>query len=351
MNLEGDDRSAPPAAPVTIGIIANPASGKDIRRLVSRATTVNNHEKVSIVQRVLLALDANGADRIRIMPDPFGIGRRALSGLRDASGLLEKASLIDMPFQGSARDSVIAAQQLQEVGAGCVVVLGGDGTCRAVAKGCGDMPIVPLSTGTNNVVPSFVGGTVAGAAAVYVAGISPEDRGTVCDRHKRLLVIVNGERVDQALVEVAVVRSGFVGARAIWEADRLVQLFVTRAQPSTIGLSSIIGVVRPLEPGAPLGAAASFSADGRQVMAPLAPGTFARVSLDRIRDLEPGIRVPVDGARPVAMGLDGERELVLVEGDDAEVVLDPGGPWIVDVERALKGAVESGQFLRTEAGD
>ena len=66
-----------------VGIIANPASGKDIRRVVSHATVVNNHEKVSIVRRVLLALHAYGVRRVEIMPDHFGIGVRALEGLRD----------------------------------------------------------------------------------------------------------------------------------------------------------------------------------------------------------------------------------------------------------------------------
>ena len=32
----------------SIGIIANPQSGKDIRRLVSYATTIDNNEKVNI---------------------------------------------------------------------------------------------------------------------------------------------------------------------------------------------------------------------------------------------------------------------------------------------------------------
>lgn len=39
----------------SIGIIANPASGKDIRRLVSYATTIDNQEKVNIVKRIVLA--------------------------------------------------------------------------------------------------------------------------------------------------------------------------------------------------------------------------------------------------------------------------------------------------------
>lgn len=39
-----------------IGIIANPASGKDIRRLVSHATTVDNYEKVK-KNRGVIAID------------------------------------------------------------------------------------------------------------------------------------------------------------------------------------------------------------------------------------------------------------------------------------------------------
>ena len=37
----------------SIGVIANPASGKDIRRLVSYATTIDNNEKVNICKRIV----------------------------------------------------------------------------------------------------------------------------------------------------------------------------------------------------------------------------------------------------------------------------------------------------------
>jgi len=329
-----------------VGIIANPASGKDIRRLVSRATTVNNHEKVSIVQRILSALDANGVRRAEIMPDPFGIGRRALDGLRDRPGLSDTWSIIDMGLTGSADDSLNAARYLSQAGAGCIVVLGGDGTCRVVAKACGQTPLLAVSTGTNNVVPSFVEGTVAGAAAAYVARLPEEERYEVCRRHKRLLVTLNGDEMDQALVEVALVTGGFVGARAIWDASRLRQIFVARAEPATIGLSSTIGVVRPIDPGEPRGAMATLSRDGTRVIAPLAPGAFKAVSIGKIRDLEPGVSRAVDGTRPGVLGLDGEREIVLHEGDRAEVRLELDGPWIVDVRLALSRAVAAGEFLR-----
>ena len=48
----------------SIGIIANPASGKDIRRLVSYATTIDNQEKVNIVKRIVLAAQAMGVDTV-----------------------------------------------------------------------------------------------------------------------------------------------------------------------------------------------------------------------------------------------------------------------------------------------
>ncbi|MBC8450122.1 MAG: NAD(+)/NADH kinase [Chloroflexi bacterium] len=327
-----------------VGIIANPASGKDIRRLVSHATVVNNHEKVSIVRRLLLALYASGVSRVQIMPDPFGIGGRALDGLRDRPDILAATALLDMLLEGSAEDSQRAAHHLREAGAGCIVILGGDGTCRVVSKTCGAVPLLPISTGTNNVVPTFIEGTVAGLAAAYVAchpHVAPEQ---LCTRHKRLIVHVDGEEVDQALVEVAVISARFTGARAIWQAEALRQIFVTRAQPVNIGLSSVIGMVRPVGPTDPGGASALVGSEGRRVMAPLAPGVVVPVTLGTITDLKPGVRYPVVDERPAVLALDGEREIVLHEGQRAEVRLERDGPWIVDVERTLRHAVAEGAF-------
>ena len=50
-----------------------------------------------------------------------------------------------------------------------MLTLGGDGTNRAFALGWRDAPLLPISTGTNNVFPRFVEATVAGAAAGLVA--------------------------------------------------------------------------------------------------------------------------------------------------------------------------------------
>ena len=58
----------------SIGIIANPASGKDIRRLVSYATTIDNNEKVNICKRIVLAAGGLGVKDVVFMPDTFTMG-------------------------------------------------------------------------------------------------------------------------------------------------------------------------------------------------------------------------------------------------------------------------------------
>jgi predicted polyphosphate/ATP-dependent NAD kinase len=59
-----------------VGIIANPASGKDIRRLVAHGSAFDNNEKINIVRRVLLGLDAAGVERVVHLPDSYGIVER-----------------------------------------------------------------------------------------------------------------------------------------------------------------------------------------------------------------------------------------------------------------------------------
>ena len=65
-----------------VGIIANPAAGKDIRRLVAHGSTFDNNEKINIVRRVLLGLDALGVEQVHYMPDTYAIVPRAAATVR-----------------------------------------------------------------------------------------------------------------------------------------------------------------------------------------------------------------------------------------------------------------------------
>ena len=89
-------------------------------------------------------------------------------------------------------DTMRAAAAMAEQGVGCLVTLGGDGTNRAVAVGTNQVPIVAISTGTNNIFPVMVEGTQAGIAAGIVASGRLDCRDTSVVS-KTLQVAVNGQ--------------------------------------------------------------------------------------------------------------------------------------------------------------
>src|SRR5262249_22491678 len=156
--------------------------------------------------------------------------------------------------------------------------LGGDGTNRAVAKGCGTTPLLPISTGTNNVFPTLVEGTIAGLAAGAVASSRLDTRETVrCS--KILEVLVDGVHRDLALVDAAVSREPFTGARAIWDPSLLDEILLTRAEPNAIGLSAIGGQLDPVSPEEPAGLLLRIGAGTTCVRASLAPGLVQTISV------------------------------------------------------------------------
>jgi hypothetical protein len=93
------------------------------------------------------------------------------------------------------------------------------------------------------------------------------------------------------------------------------------------------------------GAYVTIAANGRKVMAPIAPGFVVPVGIGEIVEMKPGISYPIDSRRSATLALDGERQITLHTGDEAMVRLDLEGPWIVDVERTLSQAVAEGVFV------
>jgi hypothetical protein len=59
-----------------------------------------------------------------------------------------------------------------------------------------------------------------------------------------------------------------------------------------------------------------------------------------------GEQVPVDAHRPLVLALDGEREVVLFESDDAYLTLRGDGPWIVDARQTLQEMARKDLFRR-----
>ncbi|MFH1135915.1 MAG: NAD(+)/NADH kinase [Pseudomonadota bacterium] len=319
-----------------MGIIANPASGKDIRRLVAYGSVFDNQEKVRIVRRVILGLMSVGVDRICYMPDYFGIVPRAAEPLKLTIPIFP----VNFKAAASQDDSVRAGRIMNERGVDCIVTLGGDGTNRVAAKGCKNTPILPISTGTNNVFPDMVEGTLAGLAAGLVANkLVPLDEAAIYST--KLEVVLDGEAADIALVDVVVYDDPFIGSRAVWDMDKVRQIFLNRAEPDRIGLSSIGGLVHPVRADEPTGLYLKLGTSGRRVTAPVAPGLIKTVCLESEQVMNLGVEFEVAPV-PAVLALDGEREVEVREGGRAALRVVKDGPVVIDVSRTMISAGKRG---------
>lgn len=325
-----------------LGIIANPASGKDIRRLVSYATTIDNNEKVNICKRIVLAAGGLGVRDVVFMPDTFTMGYSVRYQLQDDGVLDSNVEVLDFLMDGSVKDTEASAALMESMGVGCVVVLGGDGTSRAAAKGLNKTPMLSISTGTNNVYPAMMEGTVAGMAAAAVTRL--DDPYSVCIRDKRVEVYVNGAYRDMALIDAVISDDTYVGARAIWEPARMKHIIVSRCHPATIGFSSVPGVCRIVEDTDDRGFAVELGSGGRRVLAPIAAGILTPMEIRNARELALGEEYLYHAAEPGMIALDGEREIRLFPGDEARFVIRRSGPWRVLPRRAISRAAELGLF-------
>lgn len=332
-----------------VGIIANPAASKDIRRLVAQGRVVPDWEKVNTVRRVILGLQSVGVERVLAMPDSSNLVTRAA----DDPGVSVELELLEMPAFYSEGDTVKAAALMAEQGVDSLVTLGGDGTNRAAVVGSKNIPMVAISTGTNNVFPTMIEGTLAGLAAGMVAE-GWLDLAEVAVPSKIMHVYVDGELRDIALIDVALSKERFVASKAIWDMETLFEVFLTRAEPASIGLSSI---------GARLEAVAMLDEGGLQygiadpeegvsatcnVSAPIAPGVVHQVAISSWQRMVDGERFTV-AKRDCTVALDGERAFAVKQSQQLEIEVLRNGPPVIDVALALTVAARQGLFNQLPA--
>ncbi|MBU0945484.1 MAG: NAD(+)/NADH kinase [Proteobacteria bacterium] len=315
---------------ITVGIIANPISGKDIRRLVAHGSVFDNQEKVRIVRRLLVGLAWAGVKRVIFMPDYYAIVQRAHKGI-DTPIDIESAP---MCAENTQDDSTKAARLMAEAGVSCIFVLGGDGTSRAVAKGKAKIPILPISTGTNNVFPFMIEATIAGLAGGIIASgqISLEDG---CFRSPSIEILDEEDSVfDIALVDAAVHTDTFIGSKAIWSLDQVSQIFLTRCRPDSIGLSAIGGQLHTINPEDQQGLHLLLGEGEKRVTAPIAPGLMQTVAVAGEARLQPGDTIFINES-PCIIALDGEREVEVRRGKHVSIRFSSDGPLVVDVPKVM----------------
>lgn len=328
----------------TVGIIANPFSGKDIRRFTSCAFAVSNDEKENIVERMILSMSKLGIEKVYLMPDIFNMNK-SISERITAIGDVEcEIEILDFHPRNRPEDTVQAMRMMQDKGIGCMVILGGDGTTRLAAKAGIDMPVIPVSTGTNNVYPFFLEGTSVGCAAAYLCQkASPEN----ITRDKLIEVYVNDVFVDVAIVDAVVSRDYYIGSKAIFEFDNIGEIIVCRTRADSIGFSSIIGCVHMCADEDNFGLRTEMNIGEREVMAPIGAG-----QLMRVKSIEP-IKIPLDMPYYCktdfsgTVALDGERTVTFKKGDGLKLVVTrKGGLRKVNIRELLRTAIAEGYFKR-----
>ena len=329
-----------------IGIIANPVSARDIRRVIANATALQITDRANIVLRILSCVKACGIDKVFMMPENGGIRHHVRRGIDRAEnqGLKHFPDLeyLDYKISGTVDDTLRGARLMKDMNLAAIVVLGGDGTHRAVVTSCGGVPIAGISTGTNNAFPEHREPTITGlAVGLAVTGKVPAETAYV--PNKKIIVHVNGH-TEIALVDVAVVTERFIGARALWRTETFRELFVTFADPEVIGMSAIAGLLEPVSRIDAHGLHVRLAPeDEAKIMlnTPIAPGYMRGIGIRDYQLMKPGVRYKPEIADG-SIALDGERELSFNATDDVSIELVPGAFKTVNVSACMKYAARHG---------
>ena len=344
-----------------LGVIANPVSARDIRRVVANAGNLQITDRVNIVLRMLQAARAAGVARALLMPDRGGIRALLERHLRRGDSTLPAIEWLDFEPTSTVDDSFTAARQLQAAGARAIVVLGGDGTHRAVVRelafGAETLPIAGLSTGTNNAFPEMREPTITGlAAGLFAAGRI--DATQALRANKLLEVLIHPrdggpQRRDIAIVDAVITHDRSVGARALWKTGSLAAAYLAFAEPEAIGLSSIGGLLQPVARHERGGLAVQLAADPAHTLltlhAPIAPGLVLPVPVAGWQRMAPDEPLLVQ-QQAGTVALDGERELAFEAGDRVSVTLRENAFFTVDVARCMAAAARDG-LMRAPATD
>lgn len=309
-------------------------------------------DRANTVLRVMAALGACGVSRVLMMPENGGIRRHLTRSLDHQRRLghteLPVLDYTDTPVTGTVEDTFAATRAMVDAGVAAIIVLGGDGTHRAVARYCGSAWIAGISTGTNNAFPQQREPTITGlAVGLAVTGRVPSDLALI--PNKLLKVEVNGgERSDIAIVDASLTTERYVGARAVWRSDNFRELFVTFADPEAVGLSAIAGQLRPVGRHEPHGLHVHLQAPAaaaRVVRVAIAPGLIEPVGVDGYQTLAANKPVRLHHESGM-ISLDGEREIHLRSEDRAEVTLVPNAFNTLDVGASMRHAGENHLFAR-----
>ena len=315
---------------MNMGLIVNPFSGRDVRRVAARASTSDHQEKQRQVTRLVLGALSVGVERIFLAREPFRINEKAVENL----GVREKIEILQFKLQHSAEDTRTMCRLMWQKGCRTFIVLGGDGTSRIVASELPNSTILPISTGTNNVFPYRLEASVAGIAAGLIATnkVTPG----ACRRCK-LIRIKTEDQNETALIDAVLLRDDYLGSLLPFAAEKLDTLLLTRAEPASIGISPIGGYLMPSSFEDEFGVLVTCNPHAnRKINVPIAPGLHQTVGITSVNQLPLGQSITLKG--PGIIAADGDRIIRLRDEEMASAIVIRDGPRIIEVERIMAHA-------------
>ncbi|MEM9407588.1 MAG: NAD(+)/NADH kinase [Acidobacteriota bacterium] len=322
----------------TVGILANPLSGRDVRRLAARASTTTLEHKRDQVARIAVGAVAAGAEKLLLLDEPFRVSSEAVRSL----GLDAEIDLLDVGASLTAADTVRATEAMRDAGCAALVVLGGDGTSRIVSTVWRDAPLLPLSTGTNNVFPLALEATAAGAAAGVVA--TGAARLEECSRRAKIVRVETGATTELALIDAGLIADDHLGNLMPFDGEKIRRLVLTRAEPDSVGMSPIGGLLESCGRDDEAGVVVDLDpkADVDPLLVPLSPGLYRQLRVTQCRRVDLG--EPIELSGPGLVELDGDRTLQLEAEQTVTARVEREGPRVIDASRALQLGSSAGAF-------
>ncbi|MBD3646068.1 MAG: NAD(+)/NADH kinase [Pseudomonadales bacterium] len=279
-------------------------------------------------------------DEICLGNEPFRINTGAVENLPQR----EQIRILDFPLTHTARDTIQMMTLMWEHGCRHFITLGGDGTNRIAARHFPEATILPLSTGTNNVFPWMLEASVAGAAAGLIAS-DKLDAETHCRRCKQIHVEVNGE-TDNALVDAVLLREKLLGNLLPYDTDNILEVFLTRAEPASIGVSPIGGYLSPCHESDDFGLHIECGEPAKaRVRVPISAGLYGDVAIRDFTRVSPGEVRIIEG--PGILAFDGDRSIRVETGDEVRIRIERDGPRIMDARAIMDAAARAGILARS----
>jgi hypothetical protein len=174
-------------------------------------------------------------------------------------------------------------------------------------------------------------------------------RDAAADRAKVVRVRCEDGRESMALIDVAMLVDDHIGSLLQVDPAKLARILLTRAEPASVGLSPVGGLLKPCSASDEFGVEVQArpgpdpELSGKTLRAPISPGLYETVGIESVERVELG--TPIEWVGPGILALDGDREIELAAGEAARLEIERAGPWVVHPQRTLRVAAERGVFV------